>query len=78
MFLDCVDEPGAKLFALAVHREGADAVAQSDGQVAALAGFKRASVLTQPPLELLARHTVPRYNTYVVWSTHLMRGRISW
>jgi hypothetical protein len=52
---DPIDEPSAQLLLLAVHRKDRLLVFESHGQMAAMARFKRATLLGQPPFELLAR-----------------------
>ena len=46
----------SNFFARSVHGQRRDIGAQADRQVPALAGFKRASLLFQPPFELGAGH----------------------
>ena len=54
--LDPLDEPGAELLSSAVHRQRRQPFAPRDGEVSSLPWFKRATLLGQPSLELLARH----------------------
>lgn len=53
--LDASNQAIAQLVALAVHRQDRHQRAAKDFQVAALAGGERASLLGQPPFELLRR-----------------------
>src|ERR1035441_6578177 len=68
-FLDTVLQTFSNFFARSMHGQRGDIGAQADRQVAALAGFKRASLLFEPPFELGAGHIILRqYNRCVVLS----------
>jgi hypothetical protein len=61
-FLDCVHEPGAQLFLLAVHRQNRHVLSEPDDQMSTFAGFEGAALFLQPAFELGARHPNQRYN----------------
>src|ERR1035441_2460881 len=51
-------QASSNFFARSVHGQRSDIGAQADRQVPALAGFKSASLLFEPPLELGAGHAL--------------------
>ena len=72
------DEALTQLLPLAVHRQGADPVAEDNDDVATLAStlIERAPVLGQPPLELGRRHQRELCQQISLLSTYKLHQRM--